>query len=67
MGLGGMLAGDCAVGAGVTGGAVMAMTAWVVLLLTRLAAGIADRLLDYQFEEQGSLYQRSGIGRARPS
>ena len=67
MGLGGMLAGGCAVGAGVIGGAVMTVTAWAVLLLTRLAAGIADRLLDYQFEEQGSLYQRSGIGRGRPS
>ena len=55
MGLGGMLAGGCAVGAGVIGGAVMTVTAWAVLLLTRLAAGIADRLLDYQFEEQGSL------------
>ena len=29
MGFGGMLAGGCAVGAGVTGGAVMAITAWI--------------------------------------
>jgi len=55
MGFGGMLAGGCAVGAGVTGGAVMAVTAWVALLFMWLAAGIADRLLDYQFEERGSL------------
>ena len=62
-----MLAGGCAVGAGVIGGAVMTVTAWAVLLLTRLAAGIAIRLLDYQFEEQVSLYQRTGTGRRRPS
>lgn len=47
MGFGGMLAGGCAVGAGVTGGAVMALTAWVALLCMWLAAGLTDRLVDY--------------------
>ena len=31
MGFGGMLAGGCAVGAGVTGGAIFSLTAWVAL------------------------------------
>jgi hypothetical protein len=46
MGFGGMLAGGCAVGAGVTGGAVMALTAWVALFFMWLAAGLTDRLID---------------------
>jgi uncharacterized membrane protein YedE/YeeE len=50
MGFGGMLAGGCAVGAGVTGGAVMALTAWVALLFMWLAAGLTDALVDKQRE-----------------
>lgn len=46
MGFGGMLAGGCAVGAGITGGSIMALTAWVALLFMWLAAGITDRLVD---------------------
>lgn len=46
MGFGSMLAGGCAVGAGVTGGAVLATTAWVALLSMWLGAGIAERFLD---------------------
>lgn len=46
MGFGGMLAGGCAVGAGVTGGAVLAITAWVSLFAMWLAAGVTDALLD---------------------
>ncbi len=41
MGFGGMLAGGCAVGAGVTGGAVMALTAWIALLCMWIGAGLA--------------------------
>jgi uncharacterized membrane protein YedE/YeeE len=52
MGFGGMLAGGCAVGAGVTGGAVMAITAWVALLFMWLAAGVTDRILDYRTETE---------------
>ncbi len=48
MGFGGMLAGGCAVGAGVTGGAVMASTAWIALLSMWVFAGITDRLVDAQ-------------------
>ncbi len=46
MGFGSMLAGGCAVGAGVTGGAVLALTAWVALAFMWLAAGLTDYLID---------------------
>ncbi len=46
MGFGGMLAGGCAVGAGITGGSVMAITAWFALLFMWLAAGVTDALID---------------------
>lgn len=46
MGFGAMLAGGCAVGAGVTGGAVFALTAWLALIGMWLGAGIADFVLD---------------------
>jgi uncharacterized protein len=46
MGFGSMLAGGCAVGAGVTGGAVFALTAWLTLVGMWIGAGITDRLLD---------------------
>lgn len=46
MGFGSMLAGGCAVGAGLTGGAVFAVTAWVSLIGMWGSAGVADRLLD---------------------
>ncbi|MCP4791022.1 MAG: YeeE/YedE family protein [Gammaproteobacteria bacterium] len=46
MGFGGMLAGGCAVGAGITGGAVLALTAWLALLAMWLSAGITDFLID---------------------
>ncbi|MGF1650441.1 MAG: YeeE/YedE family protein [Hyphomicrobiaceae bacterium] len=46
MGFGGMLAGGCAVGAGVTGASVFAITAWITLFAIWLAAGVTDRLVD---------------------
>jgi uncharacterized membrane protein YedE/YeeE len=46
MGFGAMLAGGCAVGAGVTGGAVFALTAWVALAGMWLGAGVTDFILD---------------------
>ncbi|MEZ5786609.1 MAG: YeeE/YedE family protein [Xanthobacteraceae bacterium] len=46
MGFGGMLAGGCAVGAGVSGGAIFAVTAWVTLACIWASAGITDLLLD---------------------
>jgi uncharacterized membrane protein YedE/YeeE len=56
MGFGGMLAGGCAVGAGVTGGAIFAVTAWLALaamwvgalathlVMDRKAAGVAPAM-----------------------
>ncbi len=46
MGFGSMLAAGCAVGAGVTGGSVMALTAWVALLCMWIGAGVADLAVD---------------------
>ncbi|HJV85318.1 MAG TPA: YeeE/YedE family protein [Noviherbaspirillum sp.] len=46
MGFGGTLAGGCAVGAGVSGAAVFALTAWVTLCGMWIAAGLTDYLVD---------------------
>ncbi len=46
MGFGSMLAGGCAVGAGMTGGAIFALTAWLTLVGMWAGAGLTDRLLD---------------------
>lgn len=46
MGLGGMLAGGCAVGAGVSGAAVFALTAWITLFAIWGAAAATDYLMD---------------------
>lgn len=46
MGFGGMLAGGCAVGAGVTGGAIFAVTSWVALAAMWLAAMLTDHVVD---------------------
>jgi uncharacterized protein len=46
MGFGGMLAGGCAIGAGVSGAAVFATISWLTLLAMWLAAGITDALVD---------------------
>jgi uncharacterized membrane protein YedE/YeeE len=46
MGFGGMTAGGCAVGAGLSGAAVFTMTAWVTLCAMWAAAAVTDRLVD---------------------
>ncbi|MEZ5752738.1 MAG: YeeE/YedE family protein [Paracoccaceae bacterium] len=46
MGFGGMLAGGCAIGAGVTGGSIFAATAWLALLCMWIGAMITDMLID---------------------
>lgn len=45
MGFGGMLAGGCAVGAGITGASLFAATAWVTLIGIWLSATVTDRLI----------------------
>lgn len=51
MGFGGMLAGGCAVGAGVTGASVFALTAWITLACIWLSAGVTDWLVDRRNEK----------------
>lgn len=46
MGFGAMLAGGCAIGAGVTGGSIFAATAWLALLCMWIGAMITDYLVD---------------------
>ena len=46
MGFGAMLAGGCAVGAGVTGGAIFAVTSWLALLGMWMGAGLVDPWMD---------------------
>ena len=46
MGFGGMLAGGCAVGAGVTGASIFALTAWVTLFSIWIAAAATDWVVD---------------------
>ncbi|MEO9573602.1 MAG: YeeE/YedE family protein [Tateyamaria sp.] len=45
MGFGSMLAGGCAVGAGMAGGSIMALTAWVAVFCMWMGAMITDRWL----------------------
>ena len=46
MGFGGMLAGGCAVGAGLSGAAVFTATSWVALCAMWAAAAVTDRIVD---------------------
>lgn len=46
MGFGGMLAGGCAIGAGVTGGSIFVATAWVALTAMWLGAVLTDLIVD---------------------
>ncbi len=46
MGFGAMLAGGCAIGAGVTGGSIFAGTAWLALFCMWIGAVLADFVLD---------------------
>lgn len=46
MGFGGMLAGGCAVGAGISGAAVFALTAWLALIGMWAGAGLTNHWID---------------------
>ncbi len=54
MGFGAMLAGGCAIGAGVTGGSIFVATAWLALFCMWVGAGVTDWLVD-----QGGLARRA--------
>ncbi len=51
MGFGSMLAGGCAVGAGVSGGSVLVISAWVALFCMWIGAGVTDFLVDRRVDE----------------
>ena len=46
MGMGGMLAGGCAVGAGLTGGSAFSITAWIALAAMWAGAALTDAIVD---------------------
>lgn len=48
MGFGGMLAGGCAIGVGVTGSSALALTAWIALTCFWIGAAVMDRIVDYR-------------------
>jgi uncharacterized protein len=64
MGFGGMLAGGCAVGAGLSGASVFTLTAWVTLCAMWAAAAATDRLLD---QHPASALDQAVPGTARPA
>lgn len=51
MGFGGMLAGGCAIGAGVTGGSIFVGTAWCALVFMWIGAMATDFLVDQRVKE----------------
>ncbi|SEW19741.1 Sulphur transport [Cognatiyoonia koreensis] len=54
MGFGGMLAGGCAVGAGMSGGAIFALTAWVAVASMWIGAMLTHRVTLYQGRAQSA-------------
>lgn len=62
MGFGAMLAGGCAVGAGITGASVFALTAWIVLAGMWIGAGLTDLVVDRGFTGKAWL----AAGHSRP-
>ena len=69
MGFGGMLAGGCAVGAGVSGAAVFTLTSWVTLCSIWAAGTVTDWWLDRPRETQATAVEIDtdpGASYARP-
>jgi uncharacterized membrane protein YedE/YeeE len=65
MGFGAMLAGGCAVGAGVTGGMVFSLTAWISLAAIWISAMFTDRVMDGRAAEDGATNGTNGDAVAR--
>ena len=57
MGFGGMLAGGCAVGAGITGGSVLSLTAWLALFAMWVSAGLTNAALSRRPAYAGQMGQ----------
>jgi uncharacterized membrane protein YedE/YeeE len=66
MGFGAMLAGGCAVGAGVTGGSIFAVTAWLALVGMWAAAALTDLLVDRLPEMRAAGAARPDTGHPAP-
>jgi uncharacterized membrane protein YedE/YeeE len=60
MGFGGMLAGGCAVGNGVSGASVFSLTAWIALLGMWVGAGLTDWWFDRRLDNRARLAIVSG-------
>lgn len=60
MGFGGMLAGGCAVGAGVSGAAVFALTAWLALIGMWAGAGMTNHWLDRPLRQTNAAPMANG-------
>jgi len=50
MGFGGMLAGGCSIGNGVSGSSIFALTAWIALISMWVGGVTADWLIDQRRE-----------------
>jgi len=55
MGFGGMLAGGCAVGNGVSGASIFSLTAWIALLGMWVGAGLTDWWFDRRADNRARL------------
>ncbi len=55
MGFGAMLAGGCAIGAGVTGGSIFVATAWLALTAMWVGAVVTDALVDQRVIRQAGV------------
>jgi uncharacterized membrane protein YedE/YeeE len=66
MGFGAMLAGGCAVGAGVTGGAIFALTSWVALA-AMWAGAVAAQRVESSLERRGASALGDAISDGRGS
>ena len=60
MGFGGMLAGGCAVGAGISGAAIFALTAWLALIGMWLGGGLTNWLVDRPHQDPPGAREAAG-------
>lgn len=66
MGFAGMLAGGCAVGAGVSGAAVFALTAWLALIGMWAGAGMTNHWLDRPLGQANTAPMAGGLETTLP-
>ena len=67
MGFGGMLAGGCAVGAGLSGAAVFTITSWVTLSAMWAAAALTDAWVDQRAERKAQTGKIDQADQAMPN